>query len=172
MAMHVAHRGSLFHLLEDPRFNQDCVEFIEDGVLLVSDGAIISAGPAKEILDKLPAGTDVIDHNDAVLVPGFFDLHVHSPQLTTVAIYGEQLLGWLNTIIPEEEVYKDPETATNRADIFIEMPRTLAHKVRDRRRAQEMAIRVATRRTARQRSSSRPRRPVSTSQCMCHPCCP
>lgn len=119
MALNIAHRGSLFHLLDDPRFNQDCVEFIEDGVLLVSDGAIVSTGPANEILDKLPAGTNVVEHNDAVLVPGFFDLHVHSPQLTTVAIYGEQLLGWLNTIIPEEEAYKDPETASNRADVFI-----------------------------------------------------
>ena len=107
MALNVAHRGSLFHLLNDPRFHQDSVEFIEDGILLVSDGVIISAGPANEILDKLPAGTDVVRHTDAVLVPGFFDLHVHSPQLTTVAIYGEP--GWLNTIIPEEEAYKDPK---------------------------------------------------------------
>ena len=101
MALNIAHRGSLFHLLDDPRFNQDCVEFVEDGVLLVSNGAIVSAGPANEILNNLPAGTNVVEHNDAVLVPGFFDLHVHFPQLTTVAIYGEQLLGWLNTIIPE-----------------------------------------------------------------------
>ena len=87
MAMHAVQRGSLFHLLDDLRFNQDCVEFIEDGVLLVSDGAIISAGPAKEILDKLPAGTDIIHHNDAVLVPGFFDLHATSwlPTVTSVA---------------------------------------------------------------------------------------
>ena len=93
MALNVAHRASLFHLLDDPRFNQDSVEFIEDGVLLMADRAIISAGPAKEILDKLPARTDVVQHNAAVLVPGFLALHVPSPQLTTVAVYGEQLLG-------------------------------------------------------------------------------
>ena len=119
MTLTVAHRGSLFHLLADPRFKEDCVEFIEDGLLTVSDGVIKSMGPADQLLSQLPAGTKVIQHNDAVLVPGFFDLHVHSPQLTTVAIYGEQLLGWLNTIIPEEEAYKDPEVASKRADIFL-----------------------------------------------------
>ena len=92
MALTVAHRGSLFHLLADPRIKEDCVEFLEDGILLVSDGAIMSIGPANEILGQLPAETEVVYHRDAVLVPGFFDLHVHSPQLTTVAIYGEQLL--------------------------------------------------------------------------------
>lgn len=115
----VAHRGSIFHLLADPRLQADCFEFIEDGILLVSDGAVVSMGKADGALAELPIGTEIVQHHDAVLVPGFFDLHVHSPQLTTVAVYGEQLLGWLNTIIPEEEVYRDPKIACERADLFI-----------------------------------------------------
>jgi len=76
-------------------------------------------GEAAAELSKLPPGTEVVTHENAVIMPGFFDLHMHFPQLTTVAVYGEQLLGWLNAIIPEEEVYKVPEIAAERGRLFL-----------------------------------------------------
>jgi len=115
----VAHRASIFHLLDDPRFSPDAYQFIEDGLLVVSDGKVLSVGEADQLLPTLPPGTEVIQHDQAVITPGFFDLHTHFPQLTTVAVYGEQLLGWLNAIIPEEEVYKIPEVAAERAQLFL-----------------------------------------------------
>jgi guanine deaminase len=115
----VAHRASIFHLLDDPRYNPDAYQFIEDGLLVVSNGKVVSVGDAAQSLASLPPGTEVVKHEGAVITPGFFDLHIHFPQLTTVAVYGEQLLGWLNAIIPEEEVYKVPEVAADRARLFL-----------------------------------------------------
>ncbi|MFN5220427.1 MAG: guanine deaminase [Cyanobacteriota bacterium] len=117
--MAVAHRASIFHLLDDPRYNPDAYQFIEDGLLVVSNGKVVSVGDAAQSLASLPPGTEVVKHEGAVITPGFFDLHIHFPQLTTVAVYGEQLLGWLNAIIPEEEVYKVPEVAADRARLFL-----------------------------------------------------
>lgn len=117
--MVVAHRASLFHLLDDPRFQPDAYQFIEDGLLVVADGKIVGLGEACQELAKLPGGTVVVQHANALITPGFFDLHIHFPQLTTVAVYGEQLLGWLDQIIPEEEVYKIPEVAAERARLFL-----------------------------------------------------
>ena len=114
-----AYRASIFHLLEDPRYSQQAHEFIDDGLLVVRDGKIISVGPAEQGLAELPAGTDVTRFEGGIITPGFFDLHNHFPQLETVAVYGEQLLGWLNTIIPKEESYKIPEVAAERAKIFL-----------------------------------------------------
>ena len=117
--MVVAHRASIFHLLDDPRFHSDAYQFIEDGLLVISNGKVVAVGEASEELPKLPAGVEVIRHENAVIAPGFFDLHIHFPQLTTVAVYGEQLLGWLNAIIPEEEIYRIPEIAAERARLFL-----------------------------------------------------
>ena len=114
-----AYRASIFHLLDDPRYKKQAHEFIDDGLLVVCDGKVVSVGPAAAALAALPPGTEVTQFDDGIITPGFFDLHNHFPQLSTVAVYGEQLLGWLNAIIPEEEVYKIPEVATTRAKIFL-----------------------------------------------------
>lgn len=114
-----AYRGSIFHLLDDPRSNGDAYQFIEDGILAVQDGRIVSVGDATTSQHSLPPGTEVTRFENGIIMPGFFDLHIHFPQLSTVAVYGEQLLGWLNAIIPEEEVYKIPEVAAERAKVFL-----------------------------------------------------
>ena len=58
--MAVAHRASIFHLLDDPRFSPDAYQFIEDGLLVVSDGKVLSVGDAGQLLPTLPPGTEVI----------------------------------------------------------------------------------------------------------------
>ena len=114
-----AYRASIFHLLDDPRTNNQAYQFIDDGLLVVRDGKVVSIGDAASALASLPQGTEITRFDQAIISPGFFDLHIHFPQLSTVAVYGEQLLGWLNTIIPEEEVYKIPEVAAERAQLFL-----------------------------------------------------
>ena len=119
MASITAHRGSLFHLLDDPRKDSEAYEFIDDALLVIADGHIQAMGPYSQIKPRLAADINIEEHPDAILCPGFFDLHIHFPQLTTTAVYGEQLLGWLNTIIPQEEVYKDQSHASQCAELFL-----------------------------------------------------
>jgi len=114
-----AYRASIFHVLDDPRYNKDAYEFLEDGILVVENGKVSALGHAEAILPALSAEIPIIHYRNAVITPGFFDGHIHFPQLTTVAVYGEQLLGWLNEIIPEEEVYQQPEVSAERARLFL-----------------------------------------------------
>ena len=115
----VAHCSSIFHLIDDPRLTKDSYVFIDNGMLVVENGIIIAVGERNEIEPTLAVDCKIVEHPNTIITPGFFDLHIHFPQLTTVAFYGEQLLGWLNGIIPEEEIYKNPEIAAERAKIFL-----------------------------------------------------
>ena len=52
------------------------------------------------------------DHSGRLILPGFIDTHVHSPQLDVIASYGTELLDWLNTYtFPAERRYADPAQA-------------------------------------------------------------
>ena len=48
---------------------------IDDPLLLIEDGSIVSVCPRRE--GELPAGTRTLDFPGAVLAPGYVDLHVH-----------------------------------------------------------------------------------------------
>jgi len=66
------------------------------------------------------------DHRGALLMPGFVDTHVHSPQLPVIASYGSELLGWLERYtFPSERSHADPEVATAAAALFCDA--LLAH---------------------------------------------
>ena len=51
-----AFRGSLLHCLRDPGVDADplAMEYFEDGLLIVDDGCVAEAGPATELLARLP----------------------------------------------------------------------------------------------------------------------
>jgi N-acetylglucosamine-6-phosphate deacetylase len=51
------------------------LETIANAVVLVEDGVISSIGPRSAI--EIPPGTRVRDYGDAVLAPGFMDIHIH-----------------------------------------------------------------------------------------------
>lgn len=51
------------------------MEEIENGVILMDGHRIAGVGPRSSI--KIPAGSNVIDHNDRVITPGFIDMHIH-----------------------------------------------------------------------------------------------
>jgi guanine deaminase len=66
------------------------------------------------------------DQRGRLLMPGFIDTHVHSPQLEVLASYGSGLLDWLQTYtFPAEMRYADAEVAHAGAARFLDA--LLAH---------------------------------------------
>ena len=67
-----------------------------------------------------------LDHSGQLLMPGFIDTHVHSPQVDVIASWGTELLDWLNTYtFPAEARHADPAVAQTAADLFTDA--LLAH---------------------------------------------
>jgi guanine deaminase len=95
-------------------------EYLEDGVLLVEDGKVVDLGAA-EVFERAGFALGQCLHEpDYLIVPGFIDTHVHSPQLDVIASYGEQLLEWLNKYtFPAEARYADETYAATSAVAFL-----------------------------------------------------
>lgn len=101
------------------------VRWRPDHWLLVEDGRIAGAAPAGAFTPDA-AAWQVEDHRGALLMPGFIDTHVHSPQLDVIASYGTELLDWLNTYtFPAEQRHADPAVARAGAEAFLDA--LLAH---------------------------------------------
>lgn len=121
--MQQAFRASIFHCLADPgeKASSSAVEFFEDGLLVIEDGAIAQLGPAEKILPTLAQDVVIEDLSGKLILPGFIDCHVHFSQLDIIASYGEQLLDWLNRYAyPEEERFSDRSHADEVAGVFID----------------------------------------------------
>lgn len=88
----------------------------EDGFVRVGpDGRIGDVGAWREELDLAEA----IHLGRALVLPAFVDAHVHLPQLTVRARYGEPLLPWLaHHVYPAEAAFADPEHASREAERF------------------------------------------------------
>ncbi len=118
-----AYRGAIFHLLDNPIYLPNpaqAYQYWEDGVLLVENGTIKAVGPAARILPELPEGAALVTYQDALILPGLIDIHLHFPQMATVASYGEQLLDWLQDyVLPGEAEYADKAVAQARAKLFL-----------------------------------------------------
>lgn len=124
----LALRGDLLDFTADPGWvapdAAPGVRWRPDHWLLVEDGRIVSAEPAA----TLDPGEDWqrVDHRGRLILPGFIDTHVHSPQLDVIASFGTELLDWLNTYtFPAEQRYADPAVATAGAATFLDA--LLAH---------------------------------------------
>ena len=84
--------------------------------LLVEDGRIAAVQR-----DAPDARWQRIDHAGKLILPGFIDTHVHSPQLDVIASHGTALLDWLNTYtFPAERRYADPAQAEAGAAHFLD----------------------------------------------------
>ncbi len=120
----IAFRGSILHFLRDPGDASDPVgayEYFEDGLLVVRDGCVAEAGPARDVLARLPAGTPVTDRSGKLILPGFVDCHIHYSQTDVIASYGEQLLEWLERYtFPAERRFADAEHAREVAEFFLD----------------------------------------------------
>lgn len=116
-----AFRASILHFTGDPSSDPASAQFWPDGILLVQNGKVEAAGPAAELLGKLPPGTQLKSFPGRIILPGFIDTHVHYPQTDMVASYGEQLLEWLNSYtFPEEQKFARKEHAEDVAKFFLE----------------------------------------------------
>ena len=118
-------RGDLLDFSATPAWGEvesPAVRFRPDHWLLVEDGRIAGTQPASQPLapDWQPGAHCVHhDHRGQLLMPGFIDTHVHSPQLDVIASYGTELLDWLNTYtFPAEQRYADPAVAAEGAALF------------------------------------------------------
>ena len=121
----VALRGDLLDFTDDPGFAAPAaaagVRWRPDHWLLVEDGRIVGAQPGEPAADWRR-----VDHRGRLVLPGFVDTHVHSPQLDVIASYGGELLEWLNTYtFPAERRHADPQVAAAGAERFLDA--LLAH---------------------------------------------
>ena len=90
--------------------------------LLVGDDGRIAAVQA----DAPGPQWQRVEHGGRLLMPGFIDSHVHSPQIGVMASYGTELLDWLHTYtFPAESAWADPATAAAGSALFLDA--LLAH---------------------------------------------
>jgi guanine deaminase len=116
-----AYRAAVLHCLADPGAHADPAawEYIEDGLLLVDHGKVVSLGDAGSA--TLPSAAKVVDYPGKLIVPGFVDCHVHFPQLDIIGSFGAELLEWLNRYAyPAEARFADAGHACAVAEVFIE----------------------------------------------------
>jgi guanine deaminase len=122
----LALRGDLLDFIDTPSLSDPAppgVRYRADHWLLIEAGRIVGAQPAADPLD---ARWKRHDHAGRLILPGFIDTHVHSPQLDVIASYGSELLDWLNTYtFPAEGAYADPDVAEAGAARFLDA--LLAH---------------------------------------------
>jgi guanine deaminase len=66
------------------------------------------------------------EHPGRLLLPGFIDTHVHSPQIAVLGSWGTELLDWLAThTFPAETAWADAEVAQRGSALFLDA--LLAH---------------------------------------------
>ena len=125
-AARVALRGDLLDFTAAPAWGDidaPGVRWRPDHWLLVEGGRIVGAQPASE---PLAADWQRHDHSGRLILPGFIDAHVHSPQLDVIGSYGAALLDWLEThTFPAEARHADGRVAHAGAERFVDA--LLAH---------------------------------------------
>jgi guanine deaminase len=83
-------------------------------------GKIIDVGPWSLLKSKY-ANIEVKDFGQALLLPGFVDMHSHLPQLPQTGRSGKTLLGWLKEyVFPAEARFADPLHAQKVANWFFD----------------------------------------------------
>ncbi|WP_439106930.1 guanine deaminase [Congregibacter sp.] len=118
----VLHRGRVLHFLDDPSEGvDDSYQFFSDGALLIEHGHVIAVDDAQRLLKSLPGDTVIREHQNALLVPGFVDTHIHYPQMDIIGAHGEQLLEWLDKyVFPTEAMFSDINHAQQVARRFLQ----------------------------------------------------
>jgi guanine deaminase len=116
------YRSSIVHCLQDPGDDdKHAVEYLDDGLLLISNGRVEAIGEADVLLPMLPDDIDVLDYRGRLIMPGFIDTHIHFSQTDIIASYGKQLLEWLETyVFPAERRFEQAVYATEVAEFFVD----------------------------------------------------
>ncbi|KQQ24449.1 guanine deaminase [Methylorubrum extorquens] len=112
-------RGQAVSLTGNPFLSEGCLQHVADALILVEDGRITAFGDFADLSDQIPAGVAVTVYENALILPGLIDTHVHYPQLQMIASYGEQLLAWLEKYtFPAELQFADQAHAERVAKLF------------------------------------------------------
>ncbi len=97
------------------------LRYFEDGLLVVENGFVKSAGDFSKTARNFPQTLEITDYRHGFIFPGFIDAHVHSVQIQAIASYGKQLLDWLeNYIFPNERKFADTEYAEKHTAFFLQ----------------------------------------------------
>ncbi|MBV7378631.1 guanine deaminase [Maritimibacter dapengensis] len=84
-------------------------------------GRIVEVGPAEDLRASYREAK-VVDHGEALILPGFIDAHVHYPQTGIIASWGKRLIDWLNSYtFPEEARFGDRAYADEIAGRFFDL---------------------------------------------------
>jgi len=116
------YRGELLHFLADPTkvALEQSYQYFEDGLLIIKNGLVEQIGDAALLLPSLDKNIGVIHYQNALIMPGFIDTHVHYPQTEMIASYGKQLLEWLESYtFPFERKFSDFEHGKSVAEFFL-----------------------------------------------------
>ncbi|MGZ5236856.1 MAG: guanine deaminase [Caldimonas sp.] len=123
-AARFALRGDLLDFTAAPAWGDTesaAVRYRPDHWLLIEDGRI--AGASAEAPGE---GWERRDRSGCLVLPGFIDTHVHSPQIDVIASYGNELLDWLTThTFPAEARHADGAHTEAAAALFLDA--LLAH---------------------------------------------
>ncbi|MEO6896718.1 MAG: guanine deaminase [Caldimonas sp.] len=115
----IALHGDLLDFTGEPAWGEtDCadVRLRRDHWLLVQGGRIVAAQA-----EAPGEGWMRHDHGGRLILPGFIDTHVHSPQIDVIASYGTELLDWLEThTFPAEALHADIDHARAAAAHFLD----------------------------------------------------
>lgn len=117
-------RGQAITFTQDPFLHDPntCYTHYEDALIIIQDGTILDVGPYQEVVGAYPTLQDQhVDHyQDAVILPGFVDCHVHYVQSPMIGSFGDTLLQWLNEYtFPTEAKFADKAFADEVAKIFL-----------------------------------------------------
>lgn len=114
-------RGPILTFKADPFLcdGQDSYDYIEDGLVVMQDGRIIDVGDYSAVAPVYTSLKDIDTYEDALIMPGFIDTHVHYVQSPMIGSYGDSLLKWLNQYtFPTESKFCDKNFADEVARIF------------------------------------------------------
>ena len=118
-SVRLALHGDLLDFSGEPEWGDvesTAVRHRPDHWLLIENGRI--AGVQAEAPD---ATWPRQEHPGRLILPGFIDTHVHSPQLDVIASYGTELLDWLDRhTFPAEGRYADAAHAEAGAALFLD----------------------------------------------------
>lgn len=98
------------------------MRYESDAIVAMAGGKITHFGPASQVSPELPKGTTVRrTGDDALILAGFIDCHVHYPQTQIIGAYGEQLIDWLSkyTFVAEQK-FASKEHAREVAKVFLQ----------------------------------------------------
>jgi guanine deaminase len=112
-------RATLFHTPKNPFKEDSALETFADGALVFANDTILAVGEYAKLCQQFP-DANVLEYNNAFLLPGFVDTHVHYPQVPIIGAMGLRLMEWLETrTLPEEAKLADVTYARKQAKTFL-----------------------------------------------------